>query len=163
MNTDYRVELFQEDIMQTIGVLFDRPADPHNIGRSAGRVYTYKADKEMELKVGDQVVVEVSNEMKVVTVVEVHEFPQIDYTQSSTFYKWVVSKIDLNRYNQLLEHDKVIRHNLRLLAHSNQRNSLLAQLKAEYGEDVVASMSRPALNVPNFRKGNIIGTPPDEA
>lgn len=163
MNTDYRVELFQEDIMKTVGVLFDRPSDPHNIGRSNGRVYTYKAHKNMELKVGDQVVVEVNSELKVVTVVEVHEFPQIDYTQSNTFYKWVVSKVDFGQYNQLLEHDKVIRHNLRLLAHSNQRNALVAQMKAEFGEDVVANIARPALNVPNFHKSSTVGAPPDEA
>lgn len=152
MNTDYKVELFQEDVMNTIGVVFDRPEDPHNFKAKGVRVYTYKVPKDMELRVGDSVVVEVGSEYKVVTVVEVHEFPQIDYTQSSIRYKWVVSKVELAQYNRLQEHDKIIRHNLRLLAHSNQRNSLVAQLKAEFGEAAFENMSKPALNAPNFRR-----------
>ncbi len=162
MNTDYRVELFQEDIMQTVAVLFDRPADPHNITRSHGKPYTYKAPSDMALKVGDQVIVEVSSEFKVVTVVEVHETPNIDYSNSSIHYKWLVGKVDMASYNKCLESDKLIRHKLRLLAHNRQRHSLIDQLKAEFGESAVEDMKPKNLNTPNFRKTKTLSTPPDE-
>ena len=152
MTTDYRVELFQEETMQTVGIVFDRPADPHNLKSSDGKVYTYKAPIDLMLAVGDQVVVQVSQETKVVTVVEVHDIPNIDYTNSSIHYKWIVCKVDFSEYNKLLEQERIIRQNLRQLARKNQRTYLVNQLKDQFGESVIEGITSPRLNVPNFNK-----------
>lgn len=74
----------------TTQVLFD----------NGGKRYTYKTD--IPLEVGDQVVVEVRHELKIVRVVHVDETPRLD-ANAPWEYRWIVSKVDYEGYQKLLK------------------------------------------------------------
>lgn len=78
-----------------------------------GQIYTYKAPIAMVLVPGDTVIVAKNGTAKTgqpqyrtVLVVEVHEFPQIDYA-SDINYAWIVDKVDDVGYLEQIE----IEHN----------------------------------------------------
>lgn len=71
---------------KTVGCMFS----------GSGKLYTYKT--RLDLVKGDKVVVDVNGEFKVVEVGAVHSTPQIDPKAAKGFYKWIVSKVDLEHY-----------------------------------------------------------------
>lgn len=56
--------------------------------------YTFKADRSLELKIGDYALVHANNELKIVQICEVHDQPQLD-PDASYQYKWLVDKVNL--------------------------------------------------------------------
>lgn len=67
--------------------------------------YTYKAHKSLELKAGDEVVVDTPRGTKVAAVLHVDETPQID-ANAPFEYKWIVCKVDRTAYEQQLKEDR---------------------------------------------------------
>lgn len=67
---------------------------------------TYKCLKSEALQPGDCVIVLVANQgLKLVTVIEMHSTPKI---VDGIDYEWIVQKVDLTHYNELIEHDKKV-------------------------------------------------------
>ncbi|MDH2998498.1 hypothetical protein A1D22_10845 [Pasteurellaceae bacterium LFhippo2] len=123
--------LLQKDFV-TVGVIFennlsiDKLLEEDYSFKKDLCVYTYKAEANIGLKVGDFVVVHASNEAKIVRVVEVHQFPKLtDKFQ----YKWVIQKIDLTAYRKRLEEEKTISALLERLALLEQQNELLQRIQ----------------------------------
>jgi len=95
MQTKHIVSLLQENYT-TIEVQFRETQQ---------KTYRYKALKECNIEVDDYVVVNVRDELKIVRVNEVHEYPKID-VDSSIDYKWIVQKIDTSAYDQQVENEE---------------------------------------------------------
>lgn len=95
-------ELLMENY-QTIGVTYNGQL---NEGSGDLKRYTFKAPKNMRLIVGDKVVITGGDgvSMKVGTVEELHEIPQIDFDAQYS-YKWIIAALDLEQYNELVAFD----------------------------------------------------------
>lgn len=64
-----------------------------------GKQYTYKTHI-LDFKVGDEAVVDVNGETKVVTVSQVHKSPRLE-VNAPYAYKWIICKVDRTTYNRL--------------------------------------------------------------
>lgn len=64
-----------------------------------GKTYTYKLPLDMAVKVGDNVVVGVCGELKVVEIAEIDAEPVIDI-RAPYALRWVVCKVDRARYDE---------------------------------------------------------------
>lgn len=65
-------------------------------------LYSYKVPKEMELKVGDFVVVPSADTIAFARVEVVDEIPSLDFTKDVT-YKWIIDKVNFDHYNELVK------------------------------------------------------------
>lgn len=98
-----------------------------SFGKDESRTYTYKTTEDFE--VGDFAVVKPNNTLKVVKVVKVHEIPELD-VNSNMDYDWIVQRIDLESYENLVEKGKLFESQLRYLQHQRvkqQAKQLLAE------------------------------------
>lgn len=86
----------------------------------AARAYTFKADGDLNLKVGDYAVVHANNRLTIVQISAVHAQPQLD-PQAEFEYKWVVDKINLQRF--------ITRHKQQQQAEKLYRQMLLIESK----------------------------------
>lgn len=66
------------------------------------KTWTYKALKTDNIQVGDKVVVPTPHSFVVVTVTEVHEYPQVE---DGNFYKWIIQRVDTTQYDALVKRD----------------------------------------------------------
>lgn len=64
-----------------------------------GKTYTYKLPLDMAVKVGDNVVVGVCGELKVVEIAEIDAEPVIDI-RAPYALRWVVCRVDRARYDE---------------------------------------------------------------
>lgn len=114
------------DQLKTIEVQFKDCA-----GQPVGASYTYKT--ELDLEVGDEVVVDSpSTGMTVVYVSQIHDLPQLD-TQAPFQYKWVVSKVDRAGYDTRLETEADLEKEFAVIKHKQQRLNALNELKESLG------------------------------
>lgn len=95
--------------------------------------YTYIAT--FDVKVGDQVIVDTSGEFKLVGVTRVDDFLNIP-PGSSTKYKYLVGKVDMDGYNEMLEQNAQIEQ-----AMSKQYNK---NMRTSYRERVMESLDPEA-------------------
>ena len=94
MNTNHLIALLQSNY-QTIGVHFK----DSRTGAPTEKEYTYKCPDSIELKVGDEVVVESPyGGMVVVVVSRLDGYAAIDPSREYT-YKWVVQKVETEAYH----------------------------------------------------------------
>ena len=109
------------------------------------KLYTFKTNIE-GLKVEDIVVVPSSSAegFAVCRVKEVHEFPEID-TDAPWDYKWIVSKVDMESYEEILKAEEEALKDLRKMQQSAVRQQALSKMEETFGT------SLPKLDVPKRR------------
>lgn len=116
--------------LSTVGVQF-KDAN----GVAYGRTYTYKTD--LELKVGDEVVIDApSTGLTVVVVAEVHTVADID-EDAGFNYKWIISKVDLEQHNARIEKEAELVEEFAKVQQKVSRMRKIKELKEAlgYGED----------------------------
>lgn len=100
----------------------------------SSKTYTYKVKRDFDLQAGDWVVVESpSTGLTVVKVVEVHSEPAIDLDSGIT-YKWIVDKVDLQRYQSIREQEEKFFKTMQEIERVKQRDALLKNLREAYPE-----------------------------
>lgn len=115
----------------TIGVKFctDQFGRGHGY---AGKIYTYKVPNDIQFAVDDFAVVRVEGkdpEIKVVKVVEVNSGNTCD--QNASFkYKWIVQKVELGRYEERLDNDKLLTAMVAELKNRKLRQSVFDELSS---------------------------------
>lgn len=145
MNTNQLIHALTAGTYYTIGVRFyqngdgcffsDREdASGFNDSCWSDKTYVYKVRNDLELKVGDNVVVAVGNELKVVRVFEVHtkDEEEIDY-ESSIEYKWTLGKVDTASHLEQIEKDKKGKAELKKLLVRRAREQALLEITKELG------------------------------
>lgn len=101
MSVNQDVNFIQAPFM-TVGAIFVDEVSIHELTDEVqpvyhGFSYTFKAEPDSGLEVGDFAVVHANDELKIVKIVAVHDAPKID--PKATFeYKWVVQKIDFSKF-----------------------------------------------------------------
>jgi len=116
---------------KTVEVCYNTSSDSMNLRNN--RFYTFKTN--LNLKVEDLVIVEGSGCFKTVRVVVVHDEPQIDL-DADFDYKWVVSKLDLTAYNEIVEGEKAALKLLTNMERDKVRKAAQEQLVELYGDKV---------------------------
>ena len=101
------------------------------------KTYTYKTT--LDLAVDDLVVVESPTGFKIVKVVSVLEFHEVNFDVHYE-YKWVVSRVDLEYYNECVNVEKEVRKQANKLAYEETRAKLTEQLKDRIGEDALITL-----------------------
>lgn len=100
-------------------------------GGGVGKSYTYKTN--LDLAVGDDVVVDApSTGMTVVVVTAVHKTPRID-PQAAYEYKWIVTKVDKTAYEQLLAKDEELCADFEALQAKLAKTQMIKQWKMDLG------------------------------
>lgn len=86
--------------------------------------YTYKVPNNVELKVGDLVVVKSPFKgFTVAAVCEVHEFPEIENDQGYS-YKWIANKVEVDAYEERCEKEYEITRKLYQLRKAQERKTI---------------------------------------
>lgn len=122
MNPHY-LQTIMDETIKTVGVRFDKSVH--------AKTYTYKT--RLDLEPGDDVLVCVSGEFKIVYVVEVHDVPNID-EHSRADYKWIVQKLDMSAYQDMLDEDEEFKESTRKHLRMIRRRQFLETLEPEYKE-----------------------------
>ena len=94
---------------------------------TSSQTYHYKTI--LDLAVGDNVVVDTPSGMQVVRVYEVLTADQVDL--SAYTYKWVVQKVDVTQYNELLDKETQL---LNLIRAKQREHAAKAALNAFIGD-----------------------------
>lgn len=129
----------------TIKVTFDLSMDPEvdPVLRARNRntrvqEYTYKALEADNVQVGDYVVVDSPQDGLTITkVTAVDKTPKIDL--SAPFpYKWIVQKIDVGRYNDLLKQEEEFKDALVEVERQKQQEAVLKDFQERLPEGTKA-------------------------
>lgn len=165
LNKNNFAELFRSDYY-TVEVWFiesahtyERQVSQQSVNRAQPKKYTYKVLKTEELKVGDKVVVCVSNDMdvaeelKICQVVSINNEPQID-GESSFKYKWIVGKFEnvIADYRANVEKDTKLKRAVTKLEGALEKVALRTQLKLamETLDDETKKELAEAFGMPNL-------------
>lgn len=125
----------------TIGVVFDLEFDARQdpVLRARNRnnqtqEYTYKALETDQLKVGDFVVVDSPHEGLCITrVTRVDAKPKIDLNAPFS-YKWIVQKIERERYDSLLAQEEAFKDALVEVERAKQREAVVKDFQERLPE-----------------------------
>ena len=118
------------DNCQTIEVRFK-----DHTGSACGGSYTYKAPKNLELKEGDEVVVNSPSTGAVVVVVtKVHETMSIDIDAPFS-YTWIMHKVCHTTYDANMEKDNAVREKVEELQAKAKQARAVSTLMSELGLD----------------------------
>jgi len=107
------------------------------------KLYTYKVKKDIDLDVGDIVVVECKDELKCAMVMEIHEIIDIDFN-SNIDYKWIIQKVDMENYQKQLDVDKSVNEQIKL-AEVKKRREQARQLALEIVDQTAIENARKML------------------
>lgn len=147
-----------DDNVRAIGVLFEKAVDFDNsithyaddideeddpVYRKkpkrkvyASKQYVYKT-MDPSIKEGDYVVVETNDgtnaALKVARVVNIDADIQF---HSSVEYKWIVDKIDMSKYRELIAQELVMIDKLKVIERKSQRAKLKSEVLAFAGDEV---------------------------
>ena len=100
-------------------------------GEGFGKVYTYKTD--LELEVGDEVIVDApSTGLTVVKVARVDTLADINMDAPFT-YKWVVGKVDVDGHKARIEKEAELEKEFAAIKAKARKMRQIAQLKADLG------------------------------
>lgn len=125
MKTKFLMAMLTENL-KTVAVQFKDYE-----GEATGGHYTYKTD--LELTVGDEVIVKSpSTGFTVAVVSEVHNFAELDETAEYE-YKWVVQKVDAEGYKARLEEEDKVAKELAVIQGKAKRSKVIANLKTALG------------------------------
>lgn len=80
---------------------------------AGGRLYTYRALESDELQPGDTVVIQYNGKFFTTEVVEVDQYP--DFSKDVE-YKWIVCKVDEERYAHFLEQEHMFEQQMLALS-----------------------------------------------
>lgn len=94
-----------------------------------GKLYTYKAPNDLELKEFDIAVVYASGQYKVVTVMDVDVVPVLDL-DAEYDYRWIVQKVDTDAYEERLEREKQFEQLLLQIERKKQQRAIRDELIA---------------------------------
>lgn len=123
MKPNHLISLLQNDYT-TVKITFD--------GAGRGTRYTYKAPLSANVDIGDYVVVATDDmRLSVGYVAEVDDFPDID-TTASFAYKWIVQKVDLDKYTHQLEVEHRFKKHLRTLQRQQAKTQSLSAFAAQF-------------------------------
>lgn len=92
-----------------------------------GKTYTYKLPLDMGVKVGDNCVVDVSGDLKVVEIAEIDDEPVIDI-RAPYALRWVVCKVDRARYDEQMIREEQAAEELAKQERKNAKAKALEQL-----------------------------------
>jgi len=93
--------LAQNKSFKFVGVNFTSHYDDHSQALKNGKLYHYKTTEDFE--VGDNAVVDVHGELKIVRIVELDCMLDLNYNIK---YKWLVCKVETAEYNRCREVEK---------------------------------------------------------
>lgn len=99
------------DNYKTIECSYDRTSVNPLTPVRGEKMYTYKAPLDMDLQVGDAVIVNPPQGFKVVIVTKIHDAPQIN-PDARYEYKWIVSKVDQTQYQTRMTNEALVREKL---------------------------------------------------
>lgn len=139
MKQNHILSLLQENYT-TVAVTFAVEIEKYLPG--VNKLYTYKTN--VDLKENDMVVVPSPDGFRVVRIIEVHDSPEID-TDASFDYKWVVDKVDMEGYEEILKAEEIAAKELRNVQANAVRRQAKELLKETIGTDL------PKLEVPKRR------------
>lgn len=117
---------------------------------AGGRLYTYRALESDELEPGDTVVIQYNGKFFTTEVVEVDQYP--DFSKDVE-YKWIVCKVDEERYARFLEQEHMFEKQMLALTANKEAEATKKELIELYGEENVgylADIARGKVMVPTF-------------
>jgi hypothetical protein len=124
MKASHILSLIQNDYT-TIQVVFDE----------GGKQYTYKALLKDAIAVDDLIIVPSQYKFgaAVAKVVAVHDTAEID-TSVNYDYKWIIGKVDMTRYNTILEVEQRFEKTIRELHKRQARRQVLDSVVSAFPE-----------------------------
>ncbi|WP_234740034.1 hypothetical protein [Escherichia coli] len=117
---------------------------------AGGRLYTYRALESDELQPGDTVVIQYNGKFFTTEVVEVDQYP--DFSKDVE-YKWIVCKVDEERYAHFLEQEHMFEQQMLALSANKEAEATKKELIELYGEENVgylAGIAQGKVMVPTF-------------
>lgn len=117
---------------------------------AGGRVYTYRALESDNLQVGDTVVIKYRGKFFTTEVVEVDQYP--DFSKDVE-YKWIVCKVDAERYETFLDQEAMFEQQMIALSAKTESEKVKRELVEQFGEENVgylASIAQGKVSTPNF-------------
>lgn len=117
---------------------------------AGGRLYTYRALESDELQPGDTVVIQYNGKFFTTEVVEVDQYP--DFSKDVE-YKWIVCKVDEERYAHFLEQEHMFEQQMLALSANKEAEATKKELIELYGEENVgylAGIAQGKVTVPTF-------------
>ena len=136
MNT-INLLLARNENFKFIGVNFTSFYDDHTKALKTGKTYYYKTTEDFEI--GDNAVVSVNDELKIVRVVVLDCILNLD---TNINYKWVVSKVDKDEFNRCIEVEKELTYQINTLRLKALRKGLEDEFKAEFGAKAIKTLVR---------------------
>lgn len=116
-NVDHLIDAIQNNY-RTIKVKYE----------SNGATYTFKVSNDIEVEVGDFVLVQSANNQYYRTVEVVSIDNEIDINFEADFkYKWVVSNVDFTKYNKQIDNEKILVSKIEDLRRRQQRQLVLQE------------------------------------
>lgn len=117
---------------------------------AGGRLYTYRALESDELQPGDTVVIQYNGKFFTTEVVEVDQYP--DFSKDVE-YKWIVCKVDEERYTHFLEQEHMFEQQMLALSANKEAEATKKELIELYGEENVgylAGIAQGKVTVPTL-------------
>lgn len=109
------------------------PVMPSNYAGTE-KTYTYKCPDDIELELGDKVLVDSPrNGLCIATVVRKDDFADIDLNADFT-YKWIVQKVDRTRYDDMLDKEAKFSRLLTEAERVKQREAVMESFKSTLPE-----------------------------
>lgn len=105
---------------------------------AGGRLYTYRALESDELQPGNTVVIQYNGKFFTTEVVEVDQYP--DFSKDVE-YKWIVCKVDEERYARFLEQEHMFEQQMLALSANKEAEVTKKELIELYGEENVGYLA----------------------
>ncbi|UGO52916.1 hypothetical protein ODDIEODDIE_55 [Escherichia phage vB_EcoS_OddieOddie] len=105
---------------------------------AGGRLYTYRALESDQLQPGDTVVIQYNGKFFTTEVVEVDQYP--DFSKDVE-YKWIVCKVDEERYTHFLEQEYMFEQQMLALSAIKEAEATKKELIELYGEENVGYLA----------------------
>lgn len=105
---------------------------------AGGRLYTYRALESDELQPGNTVVIQYNGKFFTTEVVEVDQYP--DFSKDVE-YKWIVCKVDEERYAHFLEQEHMFEQQMLALSANKEAEATKKELIELYGEENVGYLA----------------------
>lgn len=105
---------------------------------AGGREYTYRALESDQIQVGDTVVIHFRNKFFTTDVVAVDLYP--DFSKDVE-YKWIVCKVDADRYNRFLDQEMMFEQQMLSLSAVKESQKVKNELIEQYGEENVGYLA----------------------
>lgn len=117
---------------------------------AGGRLYTYRALESDQLQPGDTVVIQYNGKFFTTEVVEVDQYPDFG---KDVEYKWIVCKVDEERYAQFMEQEHMFEQQMSALSANKEAEATKKELIELYGEENVgylAGIAQGKVTVPTL-------------